>query len=619
LVNFIEDVITSEGVSGQFVLPHTDQTGFQDESGNSYQNWYYTATISYSAGKTTLPSRTKTFQLPTGQTVVDLDLLPAGAPVLPYTAQTAVVTSFAGRTGAITVQDSDLPTRLSDASLGATYSPLTVGGKTAVRKDELIVNVKDYGVKGDAVRNTSGGSITSGSATFTGTGFTTADVGKFFAVVGAGASGATLTTTISGYTNATTVTLAASASTTVSNAAYLYGTDDTAAIQAVLDGVNDSSYTQVFFPKGSYLTGGLLLKNNTQLIGAGRGAWAYEFYSRVTRLIAKPGMTAPGLVNDYTGQQVGNVRVTDMMLDGAKAFHATAKAGIYLSDSALSADSLWSVERVYVGFFSGDGIYLGAFRRANRFNDCHVWQCTGNATTVAGSDNAFFQTVFAQCGGDGINITQSTNHFINCDIFSNLGAGVNIAALGRMSMFTNCAIDVNAKQGVLNAAKNLSLTQCRFTSNSQSADGVYADVEITGGAQGCTLTNPTFYVATGTVILPDVPLKAPGNSAGNPVFMTGFSYDPSITSWRNGSYTTTSTALLYKGFAIADGSVITMGSTNGVKLGGASTEKIGFYGATAIVRPTKPANATDLATAITAVNDLIAKLSASSGGVGLIS
>jgi hypothetical protein len=41
--------------------------------------------------------------------------------VLPYTAQTATVTSFAGRTGAVTVQDADLPNRLSDTSLNATY------------------------------------------------------------------------------------------------------------------------------------------------------------------------------------------------------------------------------------------------------------------------------------------------------------------------------------------------------------------------------------------------------------------------------------------------------------------------------------------------------------------
>lgn len=48
-----------------------------------------------------------------------------------------------------TVSDARLPARLQDAALSATYSPLTVGGKTAVRKDELVLNVKDYGAVGN--------------------------------------------------------------------------------------------------------------------------------------------------------------------------------------------------------------------------------------------------------------------------------------------------------------------------------------------------------------------------------------------------------------------------------------------------------------------------------------
>ena len=119
LVNMIEETTTSDGVAAQFTLPHTDQAGFQDENGNAYQNWYYTATIQYQMGKVTKPAFTKVFQLAVGQTTVDLDLLPSGAPALPFTAPVATVTSFAGRTGAVTVQDSDLPSRLSDTSLNA--------------------------------------------------------------------------------------------------------------------------------------------------------------------------------------------------------------------------------------------------------------------------------------------------------------------------------------------------------------------------------------------------------------------------------------------------------------------------------------------------------------------
>lgn len=504
---------------------------------------------------------------------------------------------------------------LSATYAGVPRTPL----KKAVGQDELIVNVKDHGAKGDAVLRPSGGSIASGSASFTGANFAPGDVGKFFAVVGAGAAGATLITTIAAYVNTATVTLAAAAGTSVANTPYLYGTDDTAAIQGVLDAVNDESFTQIFFPKASYLTDGLLTKNNTHLIGAGRGAWAYEFYDRTTRLIAKPGMTTPGLINDYREQQVGNVRITDMMLDGAKAFHTSAKTGIYLSDSGLSADSLWSIERVYVGFFSGDGAYFGAFRRANRVNDCHFWQCSGSGITVASSDNSFIQSVFAQCGGEGVHITQSTNHFYGCDVFGNTGHGVDVAVLGRMSMFTNCSIDSNGKSGVRNDAKNLSLVQCRFASNSQSSDGTYPDVDLLNGRQGVVITNPVFYRITEATNLPHSGIRATGNNISNNVLLSGFSHDASATTWRSGSYVETQIAPLHKGFNLADGAVIHSSTGSGIKIGGSASEKLGFYGATAVARPTKPANATDLATALSSINDLIAKLSASSGGVGLIS
>lgn len=624
-----EDSFTAEaGQLGQFQVPFVDQPGFIDSLGNAVTDFAYQVTASWQFGNARPITWSKNLKPLLGQTgPIDLDLVPDGPVSIPVTAPTAAVLGFNGRTGFITLQDSDLPARLSDAQLTATYASKEIeprtSGKKAVGQGELIVNVKDRGAKGDAKRFNSGAAITSGSTalTVTAASFTAGDVGKLLYIVGAGAAGAVLSTTITAVTDATHATLAASAGTTVANAAYLYGTDDTAAIQAVLDGVNDDavSYTQVFFPKGNYLTGGLLVKNNTHLIGAGRGAWAYEFYDRTTRLIAKPGMTAAGLITDYTGQQVGNIRITDMMLDGAKAFHSVAKTGVYLTDSGLSADSLWSLERVYIGFFSGDGAYLGAYRRANRFNDCHIWQCAGNGIVVAGSDNSFIQSMFASCGGDGVSVTQSTNHFYGCDIFNNTGHGVNVSQLGRMTMLTNCSIDTNGKSGVYNDAKNLSLVQCRFASNSQSADGVYPDIDLANGREGVVITNPIFYVMTGVTNLPHSGLRAVGNNISNNVLLSGFSFDPSATTWRSGSYVDSQVAVLHKGFNLNDGAVINTSTGSGAKIGGSATQKLGFYGATAIVRPTKPANATDLASAITAVNDLIAKLSASGGGVGLIS
>lgn len=133
LVDFLEELQINEGVAGQFTLPHTDQAGFTDDSGNAYTNWYYTARVTYSTpskAKNKAP-KIKVFQLTTGQTVVDLDLLPGGAPALPYTAPTAKVDAFMGRTGTVTLLEADLPARLSEAALTTTV--LDLGGAEYAR------------------------------------------------------------------------------------------------------------------------------------------------------------------------------------------------------------------------------------------------------------------------------------------------------------------------------------------------------------------------------------------------------------------------------------------------------------------------------------------------------
>lgn len=124
--------------------------------------------------------------------------------------------------------------------------------------NDAVYNVKKYNAKGDGIGNIDG-AITSGTNNFSSaTGiFTVNDVGKVITVVGAGAAGADLTTTISAFTSGTSVTLTANAGTTVSGAAlYTYGTDDTAAIQATINAVGTAGGGTVFFPKGIYIING---------------------------------------------------------------------------------------------------------------------------------------------------------------------------------------------------------------------------------------------------------------------------------------------------------------------------------------------------------------------------
>lgn len=118
------------------------------------------------------------------------------------------------------------------------------------------------------------GSITSASQTLAITGaFVSGDVGKAVRVEGAGAAGVDLVTTISAFIDADSVTLTASASTTVSGANVVWGTDDTNAIEEAYTWVNDGDKNVVYdedareiftigtkntvhFPAGTYIYNG---------------------------------------------------------------------------------------------------------------------------------------------------------------------------------------------------------------------------------------------------------------------------------------------------------------------------------------------------------------------------
>jgi hypothetical protein len=62
------------------------------------------------------------------------------------------------------------------------------------------------------------------------------------------------------------------------------------------------------------------------------------------------------------------------------------------------------------------------------------------------------------------------------------------------------------------------------------------------------------------------------------------------------------------GFTLADAQDIAIGTTTGTKIGTATTQKIGFFNATPVVRPTAVADATDAATVITQLNALLSRM-----------
>jgi hypothetical protein len=99
LADFIETVDPLEGGVAQVILPHTDQSGFQDEAGNAFANWHYTARVRYEKGNDKKHLPLTTFQILVGQNEIDLSLVPSGAASLPTSAPIAGVTSVNGATG----------------------------------------------------------------------------------------------------------------------------------------------------------------------------------------------------------------------------------------------------------------------------------------------------------------------------------------------------------------------------------------------------------------------------------------------------------------------------------------------------------------------------------------
>lgn len=132
-----EDSFTAEaGQLGQFQVPFVDQPGFIDSLGNAVTDFAYQVTASWQFGNARPITWSKNLKPLLGQTgPIDLDLVPDGPVSIPVTAPTASVLGFNGRTGFITLQDSDLPSRLSAAELSATYAPASGSANYASKAD----------------------------------------------------------------------------------------------------------------------------------------------------------------------------------------------------------------------------------------------------------------------------------------------------------------------------------------------------------------------------------------------------------------------------------------------------------------------------------------------------
>lgn len=272
-----------------------------------------------------------TVTLPTGagaggQVIVKL-LATAGTNTVTVAAGGSDVINLAGTTSA-TLQLASESFELTSNGSGTWF--LSGGQKSLSSLDTrygLTFNVVNYGAKRNYATSTTG-AMTASSAVLTDTNaaFTSANVGQYVTVVGAGAAGVDLSTTIASVGSGTQVTLTVAASTTVSAATYAYGTSDTVAIQAAITAAGAVGGT-VFFPPGGYVLGTAIVPaNNISMMGAGIGAtvlWPFGTVSAVQ-------------LQASSGSPLTNFTLAHLTIDGARqagAYSVSIK-GIFTQYSA---------------------------------------------------------------------------------------------------------------------------------------------------------------------------------------------------------------------------------------------------------------------------------------------
>lgn len=360
-------------------------------------------------------------------------------------------------------------------------------------------------------------------------------------------------------------------------------TDDTAAVQALIDLVGGSNPVEIYFPVGVYILSGLKLRSNITLRGAGSGGYGLStnYATRCSVLKLKASSSLPIIADFDTSTFVYSVSIRDLQFDGNKANQSVARHGIQLYDDVSGTDPLWTIRDCLILNCKGDGIKIGTFRRGNRVLNCQVYGCDQNGVTLGSTDNTVAQTIVGSSGNYGVSITAGLQHVVGCDVFSNL-VGINIAAGVAGVMVTNNGIDRNLRQAIFCVGSRNVIAGNSFVSNSQESNGGYATIDFDYPnfvAAGNIVSNNTFWSDGTLTNKPDysvrhnLPIVASGNTFGSPApHTTGAFIQPTLA------------VILERSQGVQDGADLSFGTTSGSKLGTTTSQKIGFWNATPVIQ-----------------------------------
>lgn len=464
------------------------------------------------------------------------------------------------------------------------------------------VQIEKLGIDGAArfhagnVVRYSGATTTAGSnsVVFTNGSFTSADIGKKICIYGAGTGGSLqeagyvgTIATVADVNNITVDDAQHPASYTKADVAYAYGFAD----QSGIDGVTTAASSTFNSASANFTSadiGKLITIYDCMLPQWGDGTL------NKGDAIGEQIVTHIVSINSPTSVVVGEALELNTT---ARKWRLGAHAGIYQQRASISQDSMWHFDRLNINYMPGEGYVCGLYQRAQRFNMCYIWQCMGHGMWVRSSDNTFVASMWAQCGEDGMQIVQSSNHFFGGDVFGNEGNGIFLGGYGGQCQFTSVMVDVNGKNGMLDFGTGNTKLGCRFTSNSQCSNGQYSDysdcTRYFGGVSNLnTYGNQMIgcmWALAGNGNLPKYGIHDVGPYG---IRGTGVNYNPGATLWVTGPVSSGDiTSLHQHSFSVEGGTTVTfkLNNTlkcNATKIGSVNTETLGFWGATPIVRPT---------------------------------
>lgn len=273
------------------------------------------------------------------------------------------------------------------------------------------VTASTYGAVGDA-QVVADGAMGSGVAVLTSAtaNFQTSDVGKAISVKGAGPTGVTtLVTTIASRQSATQVTLTAANASggALTGAVVIWGTDDTAAIQAAVNAaetyLGSHTYAQVYFPPRPYIVAGALntsKSGNGQIVfgvyattankrilefrGEGDGAAAVRHWQQTVPQYAGSCLISFGV---YSGT---STQVADINAHGNPGVISGPNEGFGYGASALYSNVMAVIKNLAIATtHSAYGLTYGAFNLYGCANAYVENVGAGTVGTVAGGSTDY--------------------------------------------------------------------------------------------------------------------------------------------------------------------------------------------------------------------------------------